>query len=503
MKTIQLIIIALLVSSFCGAQTTYSSNKAIITGKILVSPNDTLIITYYPYKFGNAQVGGIVTKHANNDGSFRLEIANMEHPYYFSIGSVKERGILLDDHLLEPGDSLMITSNIQIIENDKNPNKPLFNITGHNADKNQLINIFNFAYRRFKISGLTVSIINKYTNLREALPVLQKNSERYKQYWDSLQTANHFSIPNSTKAHLLRDLEIRNITGLLNVYSHLFEKYTGKEVSTTALQELQTDYKETVIPLINKLMQNYDYVTISPDFADMAVRKILIDTRIEHSGEKVISSIKYLDALQLWTNPLREFVITGLMAVTYTYTVSIKDTWEIFPALDTLVRKPALKSLIQDFRKLYTRGQSVAPFFLTGKNNEIISISDYKDKVVVLDFWFTGCRGCMILAHSLKIAKKRLADDTDIVFISVSIDKDKNTWLKSVSEEKYTHADFINTYTGGDGMDHPLIKRYSITAYPRLMIIGKNNKLATANPHIPNSLEEVDILVQNIIDAKE
>jgi len=503
MKKIQIIIIAFLACHFAGAQTGYTNKKAIITGKILVAPNDTLTITYYPYKFGNTIIGGTITKHANNDGSFRLEIKNMEHPYYFSIASVKRHGILLNNQLIEPGDSLMITSNTEAVQRGEKTNQSFFTITGRNADKNQLLDFYEFARRKFKISGLIVSIVNNYTNLREALSVKEKNSERYKQYWDSLITANHFSIPTKTREYLSLDLEIQNITGLLTVYSHLYEKYTVKEASATALQELQKDYKEIITPIINKLIHNYDFPTISPDFTDMALRKILLDTRMQHSGEKIISGIKYLDALQLWPDALREYVATGLMASLYTYTISTKDAWEMFPALETLVRNSTLKSLIQDFKLLYTRGQSVVPFSLTGKNGETISISDYKDKVVVLDFWFTGCKGCIVLASSLKVAKKRLADDTDIVFISVSIDRDKETWLKSVSEEKYTHADFINTYTGGEGMDHPVIKRYSITAYPRLIIIGKNNKLSTANPHFPESIEEVDILVQNILDAKK
>lgn len=503
MKTIQLIIIGIFLSIFCSAQTMSQNKKTIITGKISVPPNDTLTVTYYPYKLGNTLIGGTLSKYANPDGSFRLEIENMENPYYFTISSLKKRGKLLEQHLLEPGDSLMIISNKEAIENGGKTNQPPFTITGRNADKNQLMNIFSFARQQFKISGLQVSIVNRYTNLKEPLPLYQKNIKRYKEYWDSLVTAHHFSISDRTKQYLLLDLEIEHITSLLSVYNELEYKYTGKQASASALEQLKKDYKEIAIPWVNQLILNYDFPTLSPYLFSMGLYKLLIDTRIQHGKEKIISGIKYLDALELWPAAWREYIITGFMAALYTNTLSIKDAWGMFPVLDTLVKKPVLRSLIQDFKHLYTRGQSVAPFSVTGKNGETISISDYKDKVVVLDFWFTGCKACVMLGNALKVARKRLADDTDIIFLSVSIDKDKETWLNSVAEEKYTHADFINTYTGGDGMDHPLIKRYDITAYPRLIIIGKNNKLSTANPHIPNSLEEVDLLIQNILDAKK
>lgn len=503
MKTIQLIMITLFVSSFCSAQTAYPRKKAIITGKIWASPNDTLTITYYPYKLGDTRIGGIITKHANSDSSFRLEIENMEHPYYFTIESVKLRGILLNNQLVEPGDSLMIISDKEAIQNIKNAKRSFFTITGHNADKNQLLDFFEFANRRFKISGLVTSIINKYSNLREALMVEQKNSQRYKEYMDSLITAHLFSIPTKTREQLLLDLKIKGIYGLISVYSHLKEKYSGKEASAKALLELQNDYQEIVNPMVKKLIQDYTYPAISPDFANMAVRKTMIDARIQQGGEQLINGVQYLDALQQWPLSYREQITATLMAYLYTFGYNAKKLPEMYPVLTGRVTNPVLRSIIQNFEQLYVPGKTVPPFQLTGTNGGKVLISDYKDKIVVLDFWFTGCTACVQMARILKIVKERLKHEEDIVFMSVSIDKDKKTWLKSVAEEIYTHADFINLYTGGDAMDHPLIKYYTITAYPRVMIIGKNNKLFTANPHMPRNYDEIELFVQDIVDAKK
>ncbi len=503
MKTIQLIIIGIFLSSFCFAQTKSQNKKAIITGSIWVAPNDTLSITYYPYKLGDTYVGGIVTKHANPDGRFRVEIENMEHPYYFTIESVKQRGILLNNQLIEPGDSLMIISDQEAFQNRKNAKQSFFIITGRNADKNQLLDYMEFAIRRFKISGLITSIVNNYSNLREALAVEEKNSERFKEYLDSLITTHHFSIPEKTKEQLVLDLKIRGIIGLMSVYSHLKDKYTGKEASVTALQEIQHDYQEIINPMVKKLIQDYTYPAVSPDFADMATRKTLIDTRIQQGGEKVIRGVQYLDALQQWPLSCREQITTTLIAYLYTYGYNTKNLPEMYPALASRITQPALRSIIQNFEQLYVPGKTVPPFQLTGMNGETVRISDYKNKIVVLDFWFTGCTACVQMARALKIAKEQLKHEEDIVFMSVSIDKDKKTWLKSVADEKYTHADFINVYTGGDAMDHPLIKYYTVTAYPRLIIIGKNNKLFTANPHRPRNFNEVELLVQDILDAKK
>jgi len=502
MKTIQIIIIALLLSKYCYTQITQPVNYAIINGTIPASPSDTIIVTYYPTKLGNTQIGGIVTNIVTSDGYFRVQIPAMGHPFYCSILSAKWGSLLFTDQLIEPGDSLMIKAGINTYKNARNNNSPLLNITGHNAAKNQVTHLFEYARWYNKITGLITSVVDHYTSLSEALAIVEKNTLRYRQYWDSLLTSNNYGISQKAKEILYVDFEARKIKSLLTIYGALYEKFTRKKSSAIELQKLKADYRAIIDPMVKQLINSFDFITASPTFLDMAVRKTMIDSKNLKGVTRSISGIKYLDAIQQWPTACREEVTITLMAFLYNYTINVENTTEMIYTVKPMINKTYLKTIIQEFENLYSKGAAVLPFELTGINGEKIDSRNYSNKTIVLDFWFTGCKACIQMASVLKIAKKRLGDDEDIVFISVSIDKDRETWLKSVSEEKYTHADFINAYTGGDGIEHPLIKRYSITAYPRLLIIGKNNKLSTANPHFPESIEEVDILVQNILDAK-
>ncbi len=123
-----------------------------------------------------------------------------------------------------------------------------------------------------------------------------------------------------------------------------------------------------------------------------------------------------------------------------------------------------------------------APVFtlmdITGNlfNNEQI-----KGKIAVLDFWFTGCTGCVQMAPALRKLEAQFSNDTNIVFISVSVDKDKNRWLKSVAQGKYTSAGGTQLYTEGKGQQHDLIKKLLIESYPTLEIIDQNGFLLKAD----------------------
>lgn len=126
-------------------------------------------------------------------------------------------------------------------------------------------------------------------------------------------------------------------------------------------------------------------------------------------------------------------------------------------------------------------------FVLEDTSGNRYNLGSFKNKVVLLDFWFTGCENCMVLNDAMKPIIKHFINNPQIQFVSISIDKSKEKWLKSVKDGKYTHQEGLNLYTNGEGSNHDLIRYYNVTNYPTVFVI-KNGIMFSSLPPRPSGL---------------
>ncbi|MNN48514.1 hypothetical protein D3C81_1629960 [compost metagenome] len=102
------------------------------------------------------------------------------------------------------------------------------------------------------------------------------------------------------------------------------------------------------------------------------------------------------------------------------------------------------------------------------------------------------------MAENLKPIAEYFKNNKNVVFLSVSADRDISTWKKSVSKEIYTNKHSIDLFTEGRGFDHPMIKNYKIRAYPSLILIGKNGKIISTSVIKPYNETDRKMLIQLI-----
>lgn len=129
-----------------------------------------------------------------------------------------------------------------------------------------------------------------------------------------------------------------------------------------------------------------------------------------------------------------------------------------------------------------TKLKSGAPFFDTdfiGLNNESINTSVLKGKVFIIDMWGRGCAGC---AQFHKMFDKeiwpQLKDNKNFEFLSVSINLTKEKWIEDLNGGVYSSPEYINAFIGEKkSYTHPFIKYYNISAYPFILLVGKNGQI--------------------------
>lgn len=184
---------------------------------------------------------------------------------------------------------------------------------------------------------------------------------------------------------------------------------------------------------------------------------------------------------QSYSGPLKE----KLMAHAF---INYSDMRSEPTAMDFAVAGKEIS--IPEYRKVVDRtkkqkgiGQAAYNFQLKDSSGKTFTQESLKGKVVVLDFWFTGCGGCAHLNKEMAPVYDHYKNNPNVVFVTISIDKDMELWKKKgLGSGFYSHKGAVDLYTNGSGDKHPILDYYGVMEFPTLIIIDKEGKVVTRNP---------------------
>jgi len=148
----------------------------------------------------------------------------------------------------------------------------------------------------------------------------------------------------------------------------------------------------------------------------------------------------------------------------------------------TFVKNDANRLIIYNQLQAVSKKSDVYPFELKDVNGKIVRPSDFKGKVILLDFWFNGCAGCIKIASIIDKVLYPLYKNKDVAFVSVNINSKREAWLNGLSSGKYTSKQSTNVNVGELGIKHPFLTHYTIWACPRLILVGKDGKIYSSTP---------------------
>lgn len=149
---------------------------------------------------------------------------------------------------------------------------------------------------------------------------------------------------------------------------------------------------------------------------------------------------------------------------------------KLSPRLQNGRQGKALKLSIE--RALTTSIGKVAPdFTLKNIKNEEISLSQYRGKYVLLDFWASWCAPCRAEnPNVLKAYNKYQSKNFTVLGLSVDREADRGKWLKAVEEDNLPWTQIIDAANENSKAD-----LYSIKSIPANFLINPDGVIIAKN----------------------
>lgn len=266
----------------------------------------------------------------------------------------------------------------------------------------------------------------------------------------------------------LRTLEIGMRTDNHSYYSY-YKGLTGTEV-----------YKNINLDFINKM--DFKNLDASYIYADFIFYKIKIDQILKFNNDKskTMHSEEYPNAIfQTILTDFSGLIRDKLLAL---FMLNYQRSDYLNNYLDRAIQtieSPFYKDILLEIKDQNLSGSPFYAFDLENTEGKRVKITDFDNKVLFIDFWFTGCTACAILREAMKPILEKYKNNKLISFISINTDTNKNRWLNSVKSGKYTDPEGINLFTDGLGDGHPLMKHYNMAGGPYIYLL-KNGKIYTS-----------------------
>jgi peroxiredoxin len=226
--------------------------------------------------------------------------------------------------------------------------------------------------------------------------------------------------------------------------------------------------------LLTELEEFYASIESHPEFA----------TKLYHKLDSIFTN-----------NPTNQFCGSLLSDVIMDPVFSFEQAYSLYTRLDTmLITKETSRSIKASLKKLKNIriGTPMIVFELPDATGKLISVSDLRQKIVLVEFWASWCAPCRATNPSLKKLYANFQRKGFEIY-GISIDVDDNDWKQAIKEDDLP---WINTVAKGK-WSNPVIKSLGIQWVPSNYLIDRNGNILAINIK-PEELEKkLGQLLQN------
>ncbi len=178
-------------------------------------------------------------------------------------------------------------------------------------------------------------------------------------------------------------------------------------------------------------------------------------------------------------------------------TEDIQDIEPVYNQFQLINPYPAYDQVLgEKFRiaKKFAPGSPAPEFMLFDPDGNAVFLSDFRGKVVYMDFWASWCNPCLQQMKYTKELEATLKDE-DVVFLYVSLDTNEEAWKDMIRKREIKG---IHVRTAG--ADSEMAKDYNVMGVPVYFFIDKNGNFA-GKPPLPSAREAFLRKVETLVSA--
>jgi thiol-disulfide isomerase/thioredoxin len=152
--------------------------------------------------------------------------------------------------------------------------------------------------------------------------------------------------------------------------------------------------------------------------------------------------------------------------------------------LDSYSDYPEYTSFLKDFyqrRKAVSPGQPAVDFALPDRNGNEVTMADFRNKYVLVDFWASWCIPCMEAIDDLQTIYKKYPQDK-FEIVSISIEEDSSVWRSTLQR---FDMPWTQVY-GGHGVDQTTFNQYQAGGIPFYILVGPDGNIVRYNDIRPS-----------------
>lgn len=234
---------------------------------------------------------------------------------------------------------------------------------------------------------------------------------------------------------------------------------------------------------------------ISKNYTQFLFQKILLEREYKNNSARG----DYYKIKSSYNGIIRDKLLVSYFLYDFDH---LPNPNEIISDALTIVKNSECRQVIANIGNR-RKGLTGYNFNLPNERGEMVSLEEFRGKIVVLDFWFTGCAGCSkFYKNVLSYVEERYRCNPNVAFVTISIDYNKAMWLKSIQKSLYTtgeNENVTNLYTGGAGTECDVIAYYNISSYPHPLLIDDKGVIICNNERLLRDRDSLVTLISNAL----